>query len=133
MAFPALHAQNYRGDLRTYIDSPRALPSHAPAESPNPYDPKFNAYNFKPTNTRRLRAALGRAMVGGLAEIVAIGASDTAGCTSSTGPTFDRTRAWPMQMRDELARHGMPVAGTGMVRVLDDANADARWVLAGAW
>lgn len=93
----------------------------AVAVRPNRFDPVTGAYNFKASNTRRLRAGLGRAMTGGLSRQLAVGDSLTAGCVQGVALpyVYDRYGAWPYQMAAEVARHGVPVAGTGWVRWTD--------------
>lgn len=108
----------------------RNLPSHVPITVTNLYDHDVNAYNFKPSNTRKLRAGLGRAAVGELCEIVAIGDSSMTGAISTVGPVWDRLRAWPLRMADVL---GVPLAGTGIVRCWDVIAFDSRWIAAGTW
>lgn len=108
----------------------RGLPTYVPTSVAGLYDPVFNAYNFKPSNTRRIRAALGRAAVGGLCEVAVVGDSSVAG---GVGATYDRLRSWPLQARDELVRHGVPLAGTGLVRAQENTVVDSRWSFTGAW
>jgi hypothetical protein len=36
-------------------------------------------------------------------------------------------------MRDELAHYGIPIAGTGLVRTLDNIMVDSRWSKTGTW
>lgn len=135
--WPTTGQDPWGDDLRTYIDEGDEgtarlnLPSYAPSTATT-FLPAFSAYNFKPSNTRKLRAGLGRAATGGICEIACIGDSLTAGATSTT--TWERLNSWPMKMRDELVRHGITDGGTGMVRNLDGATAfDARWSYSGVW
>jgi hypothetical protein len=79
-----------------------------------------------------LQAGLEAAKTGGLCEVVV--ASDSS-CTLAIlpGGGFDHLQAWPLVMRDELTQYGVPVAGTGFVRTLDNVILDARWSATGAW
>lgn len=111
-----------------------AFDTWALAARPNRFDPVTGAYNYKPSNTRRIRAGLGRAMTGGISRHLAIGDSHTAACIQGlvVPYVFDKPGSWPYQMGAELARHGVPVGGTGWVRCTDDAIAtDARWSFSG--
>lgn len=122
------------GEIATSLLTKAAsgLPSYSGTRT-NPYDPRCNVYNLKPSNSRRLRASLSKAMGGQVAEWVVIGDSGPAGCTNGVTLTYERLNAWPIQMRDELARHGIAKGGTGLVRIRDNSATDARWGLTGAW
>lgn len=101
----------------------------------NRYDIKSGIYNYKSTNTRILQQGLGRAMMpnGGMTEHLIIGDSISAGAVSAIGTfIYDRLRAWPLAMRDQLAVLGIPANGTGMVRCVDSVT-DPRWVFSGSW
>lgn len=110
----------------------KGLPSYITARKSNPYDPRLNVYNLKPSNTRKLRAGLARSMRGGRGEIFVIGDSGATGATSTVA--WDRPRSWPYEMGNELARHGIPKGGTGLVRLTDAGlSADTRWGTTGSW
>lgn len=110
-----------------------AYPSYVTGPRTNPFDAKANAYNLKPSNTRKLRAGLARAMAGGLSEWLIASDSEGAGCIDGVGLTYDRTRAWPIAMRDELSRHGITVGGSGLIGPVDGSALDSRWAKTGAW
>jgi lysophospholipase L1-like esterase len=122
-----------------------ALPSPAGATTPatgvpayaqsaaNIFEPATSVYNWKAANTRRHRAGLAQAQAGAAASEVFVGDSLTAGCLNVYTGTFDRPHAWPMIYRDTLAGLGIPVNGTGIVRVIDYIYADARISWSGPW
>lgn len=90
-----------------------AKPSYAGTRA-NPYDAMRNVYNWKSTNTRKLRAALGRARAAsGTANIMFYGDSATEG--KLTTSSFNRAKSWPLAFRDTLESLGVPVSGDGMV------------------
>lgn len=117
-------------EIAAVIASRLNIPSYSPVNL-TPFMAAYSAYNFKPSNTRKIRAALGRASTGGICEIACIGDSLTAGANSSS--TYSRLNSWPMKMRDELVRHGVTDGGTGLVRNLDGAAFDSRWTYTGTW
>lgn len=128
--YPAHGTLDWDTPLREYMDNRfAATPDYVdPSDLLYIFDPELNSYNFKESNTRKWRRAAGRAMTSQIAEISVIGDSTTTGAISTVGPTYDRLNAWPMHMGLELARHGLPKAGTGMVRLNDAGDTDARWV-----
>lgn len=132
----ALHAPGGPSELSPSLigAAPDALPSYAPSH-PNRYDAARNGYNWKASNTRRLRASLAKANAGIDQCHVAIGDSLTAGCTNGSTLTFDRTHAWPRRYAEILATLGVPSAGTGIVRIIDGVIGvfDARFTFTGAW
>lgn len=90
-----------------------AAPSYAGSRQ-NSYDPRLNAYNWKASNTRRLRAAIGHAMGGNsLAHLAVVG--DSMSSDAVGGTNFDHTHMWSPTMRDHLAVLGVPSGGTGIV------------------
>lgn len=110
-------------------------PSYVTAAVHNSFDSRFSIYNWKPSNTHKLRADLIKAAYAqALAEIVVIGDSFGAGCiASSPSVLYDRQNSYPFNMRREMARKGIPEGGTGMVRCNDDAQTqDTRWTFAGS-
>lgn len=113
--------------------APRGLPSYVASTITGIYDAKFNAFNWKPSNTRKAKAAQGRGAAGGMGEYMIIGDSGGAGCTNGITGAFDRARSWPMEMGKELARHGIPIGGTGLVRVVDRTYVDSRWGASAGW
>lgn len=102
----------------------------------NDYDILRGVYNYKSANTRIMEQGISRAMAGGLSSHIVIGDSVSAGAIAQNGAAwaFDRARAWPMAMRDQLSMLGVPTAGTGIIRHVDGAvGIDPRWVSAGTW
>jgi hypothetical protein len=122
-----------------------SLPSHAGVRSKQ-YDPKMAAYNWKQSNTRRLRNALHKAQFGtGACHIVNISDSSSSGFIGGgSAAGYDLLGAWPITMRDILARDlGCSVGGTGIVPAAQWPLSDpdkmmplgGRWVpsAAGQW
>ncbi len=113
-----------------------ALPAYViNRQRPNPRDPAAAAYNRRAATTKRTRAGLGRAAAGGHSVHVVLGTSFSAACTQGLAPpyAFDKLNAWPLAMRNELARHGVPIAGTGWVMTNDGAiGTDPRLTFTGA-
>jgi hypothetical protein len=102
------------------------------------YDQLRGIYNYKSSNTRILEQGLSRAMVpgGGQSTHLIIGDSVSAGCISFIGTaSFDRLRAWPLAMRDQLRVMGIPANGTGLIRHIDGTASllDTRWTYTGTW
>lgn len=110
-----------------------ALPSHVVTRArSNPFDARVNAYNYKPSNTKRTRAGLGRAAVGGVSEWLIVGDSFSAGAIfgATTPFVFDRPHTWPRMMAKALGVED----GTGWVRVNDDAlGSPYNWTFTGSW
>lgn len=109
------------------------LPPHAGAKT-GPYDAIRNAYNWKPSNTRKLRLALGRANAGGTANLAFIGDSLTEGRT--TAGVMDRRGSWPTRLRDAIGGLGIPVSGDGMVLCGSGTNStpyDSRITFSGSF
>jgi hypothetical protein len=93
-------------------------------------------YNKKASNSRHLRAGVGRARASQHHAQVVIGDSLSAGCIQGLAAPygFDRANAWPISMRNELARHGAPIAGTGWVQMTDgNIGQDSRLSFTGTW
>lgn len=107
------------------------LPSYAGARA-NPYNSRVSAYNWKASNTRKLRAALGRAQAGtGRASLGFIGDSET---DYYIGTGNDFLNMWPRVMRSVLASLGIPVGGTGLVWAPHYGPAvDPRWTVGAGW
>ncbi len=124
---------------RTQIAEHSALPAHVTSRARlNAFDPIRCVYNFKPTNTRRIRAGLGRAGRGGISEHIVAGDSMSAGAvygiTGANPLVFDRPGAWPMLMRDRLVSLGIPSAGSGWVRCNDATlGSPIGWTFGGTW
>ena len=125
--------------IRTQLADRTALPAHVVTRArANLFDPIRCVYNFKPTNTRRIRAGLGRAGRGGISEHIVAGDSMSAGAVygiAGANPlVFDRAGAWPMLMRDRLVSLGIPSAGSGWVRCNDAAlGSPIAWTFGGTW
>lgn len=118
------------------VKSDITLPSSVTTRSrPNAYRPDRNAYNFKGSNTRKLRASLAKAAQGSVQHWVVIGDSIPAGYMGDgASPIIDATKAWPRIMRSHIAAQGIPVGGTGFVPTSDTQVAfDSRWSVTGTW
>lgn len=102
-----------------YSVLPVDLPSYiTPDLVAHAYDPVLSVYNLKRSNLRKFQAAAAKAMAGlGQLEIIWVAASFGAGALSAT--TWNRPKSPPYQMREEIGRRGIPVAGTGYVRFAD--------------
>lgn len=111
----------------------RGLPSYVPATVANNYDTARNMYNVKASNTRKLKAGLGRATANaGISHHVFIGDSET---SYDVGTGADQLNMWPRVYRATLNSLGIPVGGTGAV-VAADAGVkpmDPRWTYTGTW
>lgn len=109
------------------------LPAAARAASTTkPYSADRLAFNFKPANTRRLRAGLARSKAGtGLVRLGMLGDSTSAGYPG------DPAKAAPTVMRELLAADGYPTAGTGPVIAnpggAPGAYLDPRYTTTGTW
>jgi lysophospholipase L1-like esterase len=89
----------------------RALPAYVPTTASGRFDPARSVYNWKASNTRKLRAALAKARAGvGLSVFAVAGDSLTAGKGAQAGQTDV-----VIQVRDRLAAIGYPLSGTGWV------------------
>jgi len=110
-----------------------ALPSHVvTAPRYNPYDAEHNVYNFKQSNTKRLRAGLGKSGSGQVSEHIVVGDSMSAGCVFGAAAPyiFDRAHAWPRMMAKALGTE----TGSGLCRVNDNLlGSPQNWVLNGTW
>jgi lysophospholipase L1-like esterase len=91
-------------------------------------------YNWKASNTGRLRASLDGA-TNKRVNHVFIGDSITAGYLGgSENPQYNALIAWPRVYRSALQAQGIPVAGTGLVPCISgDAPYDPRWTRSGGW
>lgn len=110
------------------------LPTYANSRV-GPFDPMRNVYNWKSSNTRKLRAALGRARAGaGNFNVMFHGDSHTEGKVD--GSTFNRAKCFSLAFRDTLSALGTPVSGDGMVMAGNGANStpiDPRIGTTGTW
>jgi hypothetical protein len=115
-----------------YLNS---LPSYAPANLRNRWDPVHCAYNWKTTNTQRVKWGVGLAERGGQSEHLAYSDSSGAGCLNNYAPAaFDRPNAWPMKIRDQVARlRGLPNTGYGIYRFVDGPNVPNYVTATGSW
>jgi hypothetical protein len=94
-----------------------SLPAYAGSRVKQ-YDPKLAAYNWRQSNTRRLRNSLRKAQFGtGAAHWVLLSDSSSSGFIGGgSAAGYDLTGAWPLAMRDILARDlGVQSGGTGIV------------------
>lgn len=117
------------------VDGHNDLPGYAGRRS-NPYDARLNVYNWKASNTRKIRAGLAKALAGSArANLTFVGDSATDGKVTTSPVLFDRLGAWPVVMRDILALNpGIPVGGDGVVRAGSVGGAvDSRVSSAGGW
>jgi hypothetical protein len=134
LGVPPTHAtdaapMNFANHVPSYVSSTDLL---------NTYDVSRGIYNYKSSNTRRLDQGFSRAMANDICEHLVVGDSGSAGCVSANVVTiFDRLRAWPLAMRDQLSSQGIPGNGTGIIRTIDGTVAspfvDARWATTGTW
>lgn len=117
--------------------APSGLPTYVVTQTRSKrYNPTTGFYNAHGSNLRKTRAGLGRAMTGGLSKHLVIGDSLSAACIQGAHSPFDfdKLNAWPLQMRAELARHGIVTSGTGWVRATDAGiGLDPRWSATGTW
>jgi hypothetical protein len=129
-------AQGVEATLPTTYE-PLTYPAYVATKNrPNVLRGGISVYNRKASNTRRIRAGLGRAASGGHSLHAVIGDSMGAGCTQGiTAPYgFDRFSAWPISMRNEIARNGIPIAGTGWIPTSDGGIViDPRLTYSGSW
>jgi lysophospholipase L1-like esterase len=131
-AAAALSALPSAASAATITATTSATPSYAQSAT-NIFDPASSVYNWKAANTRRHRSGIAQAQAGCASSEIFIGDSLTAGCLNVYTGKFDREHAWPLIYRDTLARLGIPVNGTGIVRVLDYIYADPRISWTGPW
>jgi hypothetical protein len=128
MSFPTTSFAAMAAQQGYVDDQDTNKPSYAPSGLKNRFDGLRGVYNWKASNTRVLDQGLSYAAVNGMTRHLVFGDSVSAGCTSAIGVlTFDRLRAWPLAMRDQLAEIGIPSNGTGFVRANDNANVEARY------
>lgn len=90
------------------------------------------ANNVTAEQLPNLQAGLEAAKTGELCEILVASDSSSTGSLLPSG-AFNHLGAWPLIMRDELAQYGVPIAGTGFVRTLDNILVDGRWTKTGTW
>jgi len=94
----------------------------------NSFNAARSVYNFKQSNTARVRAKLALARTGtGTCKLQA-GPADsmTAGQTSDPA-----TLSWPVLLRKALASSGIPVTSAGVVFTTTATPRDSRWALTG--
>lgn len=115
----------------------KELPSFVLGRSrANKYDWQRNIYNWRPDNTRRIKAGCGRAAASGKAHFATLGTSITSGYMGDTAsPGWDMKHSWPVIMRNTLATQGIPVGGSGFCATANEGVLpDQRWsVLSGSW
>lgn len=121
------------GLIRTLRGHLNGLPAAGvAAEAAGAYSSSRHAYNFKASNTRRLRAGLAKAKAGvGVVRIGMCGDSTSAGYPSAA------TKSAPLQMRSFLESRGYPVNGTGPVVANPGGGPggylDDRYATTGSW
>lgn len=93
------------------------------------YPAATEIHNFTPTNTTQIIESLDAARTGELREWVVY--SDSSSTGALVGAEFDYLLGWPMLMRAELEDDGVPIAGTGFCRILDNTLTDDRWAIPG--
>lgn len=116
-----------------YAAAPATPASYTAGHATGVYDQRLCAYNFKPSNTRNLRAALGKAKAGTAScRLGFAGDSTTAGYTAVAS-----TQSAPVVIRDLLEKFGLPVMGTGPVVGNPGGGPggflDTRWAFTGTW
>jgi lysophospholipase L1-like esterase len=121
------------GDQNRAAAPAAAPPPLAPARPGHPASPP-RAYNWKESNTRRLRTSLSDSKTRGVNHVF-IGDSITAGVLGAAErPPYDALMAWPRFYRSALQAHGIRVAGTGLVPCSSgDAPLDSRWNTSSGW
>lgn len=136
IAFEIANGTQTPAALQTFLGSAgNQLPSYVSPSVTGRYDSARSVYNWKASNTRKLRAGLGRAMCGGQAEHLVIGDSFSAGnVQGAVAPyVFSRDQAWARTAQRELGRHGVVEGGTGWVRVNDNnLGQPLGWTFTGA-
>lgn len=120
------------------MGAPTERPAAASAAGArNAYNPARVAYNFKPSNTRKLRAGLAKSVAGTGYLKLAFGPGDS---TTAAYPGIANTQASAVVARKMFATAGYPVKGTGPV-IANPRGAngtglnqlDARWAFTGTW
>lgn len=132
-ATPTSAAAAAKTEVRDFINLPTAAIA---AGSNGVYNPARVAYNFKPSNTRKLRAGLAKAYAGtGSLKLAFGGDSTTAGF-----PGDADQHAPAIVVRKMLASAGYPIKGTGpVIPNARGANGtgtnqlDSRWAFSGTW
>jgi glycerophosphoryl diester phosphodiesterase len=114
-----------------------SLPSYAGSRL-NQFDPRHGTYNFKHSNTKRIRNALRKVQFGtGVCHIANISDSSSSGFIGGQSAAgYDLLGAWPMTMRDVLNRElGITPGGTGIVPAAQwpTNDSDPKWALGGRW
>lgn len=124
--------------LAYYDGSGVSLPSYvAKRVRKNGYDTTRGVYNYKPSNTGRLRGGLGKAMNGLVSEHLVVGDSMAAGnvygIAGANPLVFNRLDAWPMMLGKRLANLGIPRGGSGFIRANDNAlGSPLGWTFSGS-
>lgn len=110
------------------------FPGHAPAGLVNRFDPRLSVYNWKASNTRKLRAAINRAQAGGFGNLVYLGDSRTDNYMGSVDG-FDRRKMWPSVMRTELQQllPDLPAPTDGLIKIGWAGSIDPRVSTTGTW
>jgi hypothetical protein len=128
----------------SWLDASEGRPSYAGGRD-NPWVPQLSAFNFKASNTRKLRQDIQSLRRGGAAHWTAIGDSMGSGFVGGSGAAtgYDVLGAWPLAMRNVLNRWwGIPVAGTGIVQAaqydneatfVETLSLGSRWTATGAY
>lgn len=113
------------------------LPHPDAANAGAHFDPRLSLYNWKPSNTMRLRKALSIANSGGHGKVAFVGDSITAAVPNGAPGDLEPFRdAYPYQLVEALAATGMTIAGEGPVYANNNSafNAtDSRWVIDANW
>jgi hypothetical protein len=106
------------------------LPAYVPTTVQNPYDPRRCVYNWKQSNTRRLRAGHAKALAGIAVAEIGMGDSLTA-CFN--GSVNNQSISWIRVYEALLEKAGIPIAGGGLSRINDGGATDPAWTLTGSW
>lgn len=100
--------------------------------SVKPFDNRLSLYNWKPSNTAKLRKALAMANNGGLGKVAFIGDSITVARDGGGNLIYPFRDAYPYQLVRALEAKGMSIAGEGPVFANNGSNTsdktDTRWV-----
>jgi lysophospholipase L1-like esterase len=100
--------------------APSSAPSYAGPRT-NRFDPRVSTYNWKASNTRKIRSSLGKAYAGtGFSTHLCLGDSKTSGLHSG----YDKS--WPRILQKRLALAGYPIGGWVSVQGYAITNTDPR-------
>lgn len=110
------------------------FPAHAPAGLAGRFDPRLSVYNWKASNTRKLRAAVNRAQAGGFGNLLFVGDSRTDNYMGSVD-NYDRRKMWPSVCRAELQQllPDLPAITDGLIKIGWAGQIDPRVVTSGTW